>query len=61
MPDGNRLVAIQTLAALTVSRMPEELLDEAAGEFAACMLALGVTIDEIRDAMQFAMITSEDS
>lgn len=59
MPDGNRLVAIQTIASLTMSNVPEEHWDPAAEQFAACMLALGVTIDEIRDAMQFAMITSE--
>lgn len=55
----SRLYAIQTLAQLTVAGIPEDECDPAAEAFAECMVALGVDVDEIRDAMNFALIVGE--
>ena len=55
--NSNRLYAIQTIAGLVVAGIPEDKLEPVAEHFATCLFTLGVTRDEIRDAMDFALIT----
>lgn len=57
-PDSNRLRAIQTLVHHAI---PDNLddFDRVAGEVAASLVTLGVSIAEIREAMDFAILTAE--
>lgn len=54
--DGSRLAAIQMLARLVMPNDPK-LDDEVAEKFNVCMFTLGVTREEIGDAMSFAIIS----